>query len=125
MTIGDVGQPSLTTPGTMTVIAGTMTGIAKHIVIVIFSIVVIVIAHSVNRVVVHIFALTNGLRGTAARGRTHQASYLNKGGKINQLVAKTTEPSLLHFGLALCFILSSSFLADCLRKKCKIYVTLY
>jgi hypothetical protein len=80
MTVRDVGQPSLT-PGTMTVIA-------KHIIIiVIFSIVVIVIAHSVNRIVVHIFALTNGLRGPAAR-RPHQAAYLKKGGEINQLVAR-------------------------------------
>jgi hypothetical protein len=65
MTVGDVGQPSLTTPN-------TMTGIAKHFVIVIFIvIVVIVIAHSVNRVIVHIFALADGrLRGPAA-GRTH------------------------------------------------------
>jgi hypothetical protein len=71
MTVGVVGQPSLT-PGTMTVIA-------KHIVIVIFSIVVIVIAHSVNRVIVHIFALTGRLRRPAAAGRTHQAAYLKKG----------------------------------------------
>jgi hypothetical protein len=71
MTVGDVGQPSLT-PGTMTVIAGTMTGIAKHIIaiIIFIVIVVIVIAHSVNRVIVHVFALTNWLRGPAA-GRTH------------------------------------------------------
>ncbi len=32
---------------------------------------------------------------------------------------KTAEAALLHFGLALRFTLSSSFLVCCLRKKCK------
>jgi hypothetical protein len=101
MTVRDVGQPSLTTPGTMTVIVGTMTGIAKHIII-IFSIVVIVIviAHSVNRIVVHIFALTGRFRGPAA-GRTHQAANLKKGRNISACSSVRIRIHRIHMFLAL------------------------